>query len=74
MFRRLLRVTFKLTLIAAVGYGIAMVVKKLTAPADTGMPMEPWPPLPSDAATPAAADPSSTNGDTAADPSAAPTS
>jgi hypothetical protein len=70
----LFRVTFKLTLIAAVGYGIAMAVKKLTAPADTGVPIEPWPPLPADAATAAATDSSSTNGDAAADPSSAATS
>jgi hypothetical protein len=46
MFRRLLRLTFKLAVIAAIGYGIAVVVKKLTAPPDgTSAPLEPWPPL-----------------------------
>ena len=60
MFRRLFRLTFKLTLIAAIGFGIAVVVKKLTAPADTPVPLEPWPPLQTD---PAAAKPDGTNGE-----------
>ena len=69
MFRRLFRVTLKLGLIALVGFGIAVVVKKLTAPADTAAPIEPWPPLPSDP-TP----PTNTNGETADDESTASTS
>jgi hypothetical protein len=49
MFRRLIRLTFKLAVIAAIGYGIAVVVKKLTAPPDgTSAPLEPWPPLDSE--------------------------
>ena len=69
MFKRFFRVTFKLGLIAAVGFGIAVVVKKLTAPADTAVPIEPWPPLPSQSPTP-----TNTNGDTATDESPASTS
>lgn len=69
MFQRFFRVTFKLGLIAAVGFGIAMVVKRLTAPADTAVPIEPWPPLPSQTTTP-----TYTNGDTATDESPASTS
>jgi hypothetical protein len=76
VFRRLFRVTFKLALIAAIGFGIAVVVKKLTAPADTPVPLEPWPPLPTDPSTASApagaaetteasAAPDSTNGETA---------
>jgi hypothetical protein len=42
VLRRLLRLTFKLGLIALIGFGIAVVVKKLTAPADTPLPIEPW--------------------------------
>jgi hypothetical protein len=49
MFKRLLRLTFKLAIIAAIGYGIAVVVKRLTAPPDgTSAPLEPWPPLDSE--------------------------
>jgi hypothetical protein len=49
MFRRLIRLTLKLAVIAAIGYGIAVVVKKLTAPPDgTSAPLEPWPPLESE--------------------------
>jgi hypothetical protein len=49
MFRRLIRLTFKLAVIAAIGYGLAVVVKKLTAPPDgTSAPLEPWPPLETD--------------------------
>lgn len=74
MFRRLFRLTFKLTLIAAIGFGIAVVVKKLTAPADTPVPLEPWPPLQTDPsvgasaaadATASAPGPDSTNGEAA---------
>jgi hypothetical protein len=60
VFRRLFRVTFKLGVIAAVGFGIAVVVKRLTAPADTSAPIEPWPPLPAEKAVP-----TNTNGDAA---------
>jgi hypothetical protein len=58
VFRKFFRLTFKLTLIAGIGFGIAVVVKKLTAPADTPVPLEPWPPLQADpsAAASAAAD------------------
>lgn len=45
VFKRLSRVVFRLALIAAIGYGIAVVVKKLTAPADDSAPIDPWPPL-----------------------------
>lgn len=45
MFRRVFRITFKVGLIAAVGVGIAMVVKKLTAPPEVPASLEPWPPL-----------------------------
>ena len=69
MFKRLFRVMFKLGLIAAIGFGIAVVVKRLTAPADTAVPIEPWPPLPSQSPTP-----THTNGETAADESPASTS
>lgn len=44
MFRRLLRVTLKLALIAAVGFAVAAVVKKLTTPPPLPE-AEPWPPL-----------------------------
>ena len=50
MFRRLLRVTVKLGIIAAIGFGIAVVVKKLTAPAEAPYSPEPWPPLQADKA------------------------
>ncbi len=39
-------------LIVAIGVGIAIVVKKLTTPADIAVPIEPWPPLPSENAMP----------------------
>jgi len=42
VLRRLLRLTFKLGLIALIGFGIAVVVRKLTAPADTPLAVEPW--------------------------------
>lgn len=42
MFRRLLRVTVKLGLIAAAGFAIAVVVQKLTAPAESSGAPEPW--------------------------------
>ncbi|WP_334143401.1 hypothetical protein [Rhabdothermincola sp.] len=45
MIRRVFRITFKLGLIAAVGVGIAVVVKKLTAPPEVPASLEPWPPL-----------------------------
>lgn len=44
VLRRLLRLTFKLGLIALIGFGIAVLVRKFTAPADTPVPAEPWPP------------------------------
>jgi hypothetical protein len=69
VFRRLFRVTLKLGLIALVGVGIAVVVKKMTAPADTAAPIEPWPPLP-----PEGAPSTQTNGETAAAESTASTS
>jgi len=47
--RRVLRITFKIGVIAAIGVGIAVVVKKLTAPPeDTTSSLEPWPPLSTD--------------------------
>jgi hypothetical protein len=62
MFRRVLRLTVKLGIIAAVGIGIAVVVKKLTAaPADSSGSLEPWPPLKTDAST----GDESSNGDSA---------
>jgi hypothetical protein len=42
VFRRLLRLTVKVGLIALVGFAIATVVKRLTAPADAPLPVEPW--------------------------------
>jgi hypothetical protein len=45
MFRRVFRITFKLGVIAAIGVGIAVVVKKLTAPPEIPASLEPWPPL-----------------------------
>ncbi|MEJ5255216.1 MAG: hypothetical protein WHS89_07705 [Acidimicrobiales bacterium] len=45
MFRRVFRITLKLGLIAAVGVGIAMVIKKLTTPPEAPASLEPWPPL-----------------------------
>lgn len=45
MIRKVFRITFKLGLIAAVGVGIAVVVKKLTAPPEAPASLEPWPPL-----------------------------
>lgn len=50
--RRVLRISLKLGLIAAIGIGIAVVVKKLTAPpSDTAAPLEPWPPLSTETTT-----------------------
>jgi hypothetical protein len=50
--RRLFRFTFKLGAIVAVGVGIAVVVKKLTAPPeDSSASLEPWPPLKTDETT-----------------------
>jgi hypothetical protein len=51
VFKRLLRVTIKLGLIAAIGFGVAVVVRKLTAPADSPAGLEPWPPLQADERT-----------------------
>ena len=48
VFKRLLRVTVKLGLIAAIGFGVAVVVRKLTAPAASPSAPEPWPPLQAD--------------------------
>jgi hypothetical protein len=47
MFRRVFRLTIRLGLIAAVGVGIAIVVKKLTTPPESPSTadLEPWPPL-----------------------------
>lgn len=56
VFRRLSRVVFRLTLIAAIGYGIAVVVKKVTGPADAPMPIDPWPPLAGGDGSPASTD------------------
>jgi hypothetical protein len=54
MFRRVFRLTVKLGVIAAVGVGIAVAVKKLTAPpVDTSASLEPWPPLRTEPTTPA---------------------
>jgi len=52
VFKRLFRVVFRLAVIAAIGYGIAMVVKKLTAPAEAPLPVDPWPPLAPEPTTP----------------------
>ena len=44
--KRLFRLLFKLGVLAAIGFGIAMAIKKLTAtPEMAEMPLEPWPPL-----------------------------
>lgn len=45
MIRRLFRLIVKLGIIAGVGIGIALVVKKLTAAPEPPAPLEPWPPL-----------------------------
>jgi hypothetical protein len=63
VFRRLLRVTVKLGIIAAVGFGIAVVVKKLTAPAESPYSPEPWPPLQAERAEEAADTVASTVGE-----------
>lgn len=63
MFRRVLRVTIKLGLIAAVGVGIAVVVKKLTAPPADSSSLEPWPPLKTDSSR--SDEDASSNGDSA---------
>lgn len=48
-FRRLFRVTLKLGMLAAIGIGVAVVVKRLTTPpAEPAVPLEPWPPLRTD--------------------------
>ena len=52
MFRRVARITFKLGLIAAVAVGVAVVVKKLTAPPPAPASLEPWPPLATEAPAP----------------------
>lgn len=57
MFKRLFRVVFRLAVIAAIGYGIAMVVKKLTAPAEAPLPVEPWPPLAPEPTAPTSTNP-----------------
>jgi hypothetical protein len=54
--RRVLRISFKLGLIAAIGVGIAVVVKKLTAPPADSTPLEPWPPLSTETTTGTGAD------------------
>lgn len=43
--RRFFRLLFKLGLLAAIGVGVALVVKKLTAPPLPSDELEPWPPL-----------------------------
>ncbi len=44
--KRFFRLLFKLGILAAIGFGIAMAVKKLTAaPEMADTPLEPWPPL-----------------------------
>jgi hypothetical protein len=57
VFKRLFRVVFRLALIAAIGYGIAVAVKKLTAPADGPLPIEPWPPLAPEPTAPTSTNP-----------------
>jgi hypothetical protein len=55
--RRVLRLSVRIGVIAAIGVGIAVVVKKLTAPpADTSSSLEPWPPLSTDTTTSTGAD------------------
>jgi hypothetical protein len=54
MFRRVFRLTVKLGIIVGVGVGVALVVKKLTAPpVDTSASLAPWPSLETDASAPA---------------------
>jgi hypothetical protein len=75
VFRKFFRLTFKLALIAAIGFGIAVVVKKLTAPADTAVPLEPWPPLSTDptaSASAASSDATASSGPDGANGAAAP--
>lgn len=69
MFRRVLRLTVKLGVIAAIGVGIAMVVKKFTQTPDLpAAPLEPWPPLATDDAASTATDSADAgNGSSAAD-------
>jgi hypothetical protein len=71
MFRRVFRVTLKLGIIAAVGVGIAIVVKRLTTPPEVAFerPDSPWPSVsvPSQPAEPVADDTSADNGSIAAD-------
>jgi hypothetical protein len=43
--RRFFRLIFKLGLLAAIGVGVALAVKKLTAPPATPDDLEPWPPI-----------------------------
>jgi len=43
--RRFFRLLFKLGLLAAIGVGVALAVKKLTAPPLPTDELEPWPPL-----------------------------
>ncbi len=43
--RRFFRVVFKLGLLAGIGVGVAVAVKKLTAPPPLPDELEPWPPL-----------------------------
>jgi len=74
VFRRLFRVTFKLGMIAAIGFGIAVVVRKLTAPADNAPPIEPWPPLtPEGVGETGQASVASANGDVSDSETSAPT-
>jgi hypothetical protein len=52
VFGRLLRLTIRLGVIAGIGVGIALVVKKLTqTPSGPPAQLEPWPPLPQDPPT-----------------------
>lgn len=43
--RRFFRLIFKLGLLAAIGVGVALAVKKLTAPPPLPDELEPWPPI-----------------------------
>jgi hypothetical protein len=61
------RTILKLGLLAAIGIGVALAVKKLTAPPPLPDELEPWPPLPPDPIVPssvAESAPESSNGST----------
>ncbi len=65
--RRFFRLVFKLGLLAAIGVGVALAVKKLTAPPPLPDELEPWPPINTDPAPSESVDTAITEPGTAVD-------